>query len=134
LLRCTNSKGRKNFVLTLSDKPSIENDPLSGRDRQRVESIKAYVSQNLTADLHAAAVARKFKLSISSFHHLFKKYENLPYRQYVEKIKMQTAMELLQTESIRVKEAMYATGYTNRATFNNAFKKRFRHTPAHFKK
>jgi AraC-like DNA-binding protein len=134
LLRCTNSKSRKNFVLALNDKPSIENDPLSGRKRERVESIKAYVSQNLTADLHAAAVARKFKLSISSFHHLFKKYENLPYRQYVEKIKMQTAMELLQTESIRVKEVMYATGYSNRKTFNRAFKKMFQHSPAYFAK
>jgi AraC-like DNA-binding protein len=118
----------------LNDKSSIENDPLSGRNRQRVESIKAYVSQNLTADLHATAVARKFKLSVSSLHHLFKKYENLPYRQYVEKIKMQTAMELLQTPGIRIKETMYVTGYSNRKTFTRVFKRTFQHSPTYFAK
>jgi AraC-like DNA-binding protein len=79
-------------------------------------------------------VAQKFKLSISSLHHLLKKNENVSYRQYVEKIKMQTAMNLLETGSMRIKEAMYAAGYTNRKTFNRAFKKTFLHPPTYFTK
>jgi AraC-like DNA-binding protein len=118
----------------VNNKPTIGNDNhLSARDK-RVENIKAYVSQNITADLHAAAVAQKFKLSISSLHHLLKKNENVSYRQYVEKIKMQTAMNLLETGSMRIKEAMYATGYTNRKTFNRVFKKNFQHPPTYFTK
>jgi AraC-like DNA-binding protein len=118
----------------LNNQPAIENDHNLSSHNKRVESIKAYVSQNLTTDLHAAAVAQKFKLSIYSFHHLFKKYQGMPYGRYVEELRMQKAFELIQEEGMRIKEIMYATGYTHRSTFNAAFKKRYRHPPNYFRK
>lgn len=110
-----------------------ENNELT-RGKQRVENIKVYLSKNLASDLHVHSVAEKFKLSISSFHHLFKKYQGQPYRKYLEEIRINKAFNLLKTEGIRIKEVMYATGYKNRSTFNNAFKKRFKHPPGYFKK
>ena len=104
------------------------------REAERVERIKRYLLENLPSDLHAVSVAEKFKLSISSFHHLFKKYHGQPYRKYLEEIRINKASELLHTEGIRIKEVMYTTGYKNRATFNNAFKKKFKHPPGYFKK
>lgn len=88
----------------------------------------------MAADLHVLSVAQKFKLSISSFHHIFKKYQGQSYRKYLEEIRINKASDLLQTEGIRIKEVMYATGYKNRTTFNNAFKKRFKQPPSYFKK
>ncbi len=102
--------------------------------KRKVENIKRFVSQNLSGNLHAGVVAKKFKLSSSSLHHLFKKYEAQSYRVYLEEVRMNKARELLNVEGIRIKEVMYATGYKNRNTFNNAFKKAFRHPPGHFKK
>ncbi|MEO8111302.1 MAG: AraC family transcriptional regulator [Ginsengibacter sp.] len=110
-----------------------ENNKLT-REAQRVERIRQYLTQNLASDLHATTVAKKFRISLSSFHHLFKKYQGQSYHKYLEEIRMNKALALLQTEGIRIKEVMYATGYRNRSTFGNAFRKKFKNAPGYFKK
>ena len=111
-----------------------EHTPPLKREAKRIENIRLYLSENVSTDLHTYTVAKKFRLSISSLHHLFKKHQGQSYRQYLETIRMNKAWALLQTQGISIKEVMYACGYKNRNTFNNAFKKRFRFPPGHFKK
>ena len=103
-------------------------------DNQRIGSIKHFLSQNLAADLHAGTVAKKFKLSVSALLHIFKKQQGQPYRKYVEQLRMNRALELIQIQGIRIKEVMYATGYANRAAFNKAFKKKYKRPPGYYKK
>jgi len=103
-------------------------------DQERLRTIKEYIKENIATDLHAATIAQKFRLSISAFLHFFKKYHGQPYRAYLEEVRMKKAFELLQNNGMRIKEVMYATGYTNRAAFNKAFKKRYKHAPGYFKK
>ncbi|MEO5650037.1 MAG: hypothetical protein ABIR03_08950, partial [Ginsengibacter sp.] len=43
--------------------------------QSRVEKIKAYLSNNLTADLSTAAVSQKFDLSVSTLRHIFKNHQ-----------------------------------------------------------
>jgi AraC-like DNA-binding protein len=45
-----------------------------------------------------------------------------------------TLQRHLLSEGKWVKEAIPEAGYKNRSTFNNAFKKRFKHTPGFYKK
>lgn len=108
----------------------------SGHDdggyKRRSELIKQYILENLTADLHAAAVAEKFEMSLSTFLHIFRKYEQKTFQQYVEDTRMQTAMNIIRRGG-RIKEAMHATGYHHRSTFNKAFKKIFKHPPTSFR-
>jgi AraC-like DNA-binding protein len=47
---------------------------------------------------------------------------------------MANAFVLITKKGKRINEAMYATGYNNRVTFNIAFKKRFAFPPSHFRK
>jgi AraC-like DNA-binding protein len=100
----------------------------------RVEQVKKYIAENMAADLRASVVAKKFELSFSSLHRLFKKHEGQAYHQYLEDIRMKTAFHLITREGKRISEAMYAMGYSNRSTFNAAFKKKFKHYPSHFRK
>ena len=104
------------------------------QEYSRVEQVKRYVSKNIASDLSASTVAEKFELSISSLQHLFKKYQGQSYHQYLEDSRMKKAFDLITKEGKRISEAMYATGYHNRSTFNNAFKKKFKHRPGHFRK
>ena len=100
----------------------------------RVEQVKKYIAENIAADLRASVVSGKFELSVSSLQHLFKKYEKQSYRHYLEEVRMTKAFELITKEGKRINEAMYATGYHNRVTFNIAFKKKFGYPPSHFRK
>ena len=100
----------------------------------RVELVKRYVVEHLESDLSAAAVAREYNFSLSTLHHLFKKYQGQTYQRYVEEMRMTRAFYLITKEGLRVGEAMYATGYHNRNAFNAAFKRKFKQPPGHFRK
>ena len=104
------------------------------REYNRVEQVKKYIAENIAADLRASVVAEKFELSVSSLQRLFKKYHGQAYHQYLEDVRMGTALYLITKEGKRINEAMYATGYNNRSTFNEAFKRKFKHQPRHFRK
>jgi two-component system response regulator YesN len=98
---------------------------------RRVKRIKSYITGNLPADLSAAVVSKKFELSISSLQHIFKKYEHQSYYRYVEKVRMRKAMQMIKAGKW-IQEIMDATGYKNRITFFNAFKRMFKHSPRYF--
>ena len=101
---------------------------------RRVERVEQYIADNLQPDLSAATVAAKFELSVSSLQHLFKKYQGQSYHQYSEKIRLERAFDLINKKDKRIKEILNETGYSNRSTFNIAFKKRFRYPPRYFRK
>ena len=101
--------------------------------KTRVEKVKEYVSENLAGDLHIRTVSEKLKLNQFTLQHIFKEQEKETYRVYVERIRMEKALQLLK-EGQWVKEVIDATGYKNRGTFNRAFKKRFQLSPNFFKK
>src|SRR6185437_6371867 len=100
----------------------------------RVEQVKKYIAENIATDLTASVVAKKFELSVSSLQRLFKKYQGQAYHGYVKDVRMETALFLITKQGKRISEAMYAAGYNNRATFNAAFKKKFKHHPGYFRK
>lgn len=102
-------------------------------EQNRVEKIKTYLANNLTKDLSIAAVSQKFEVSASTLRHIFKNHQQQSYRHYLEGLRMDKALEFLK-EGKWVKEVMTATGYKNRSTFNNAFKKRFKYPASRFKK
>lgn len=112
---------------------NIENEDELLHWKSRVERIKEYVWANLTRDLRAGTVAGKFGLKEATLRHLFQKQEDESFHGYVERMRMAKAIQLLR-EGKWVKEVIREAGYKNRGTFNNAFKKRFKHTPGFFKK
>ena len=110
--------------------PIAENKNFHGG--HRVKKIKRYLSDNMESDLSILTIAEKFEISTSSLRHIFKKYTNQSYHQYIEEIRMKKAYYLIRKQGKWVKEAMDATGYKYRSTFNAAFKKRFKYPPGHF--
>jgi AraC-like DNA-binding protein len=101
--------------------------------KTRVEKIKDYVTENLASPLDASSVAQQMKLTSFTLQSVFKKHEGETFRQYVEKVRMERAFQLL-AEGKWVKEIIVATGYKHRATFEKAFKKRYKYPAAYFKK
>ena len=101
--------------------------------KTRVEKVKEYVSQNLGSDLHITTVCEKFNLNKFTLQHIFKEQQNETYHEYVERIRMEKALQLLK-EGKWVKEVFPAIGYRNWSTFTRAFKKRYKYPPAFFKK
>ena len=101
--------------------------------KTRVEKVKDYVTENLAGALDASSVAREMKLTPFTLQSVFKKYEGETFRQYVEKVRMEKAFQLL-AEGKWVKEVVVATGYKYRATFEKVFKRRYNYPASYFKK
>ena len=111
------------------------NNPIKlGRDKNRLNKIEKHIHENIATDLHIDTIAQKFSISPSTLKLLFRHCEGKSYRQYLEEIRLAKALQLLQEENASVKQAMYASGYRNRSTFNEAFKKKHGHSPAYFMK
>jgi len=112
---------------------TIHNSEESLYYKSRVERVKEYVSANLATDLSIGTVAKKFELNKTTLRHLFKKQQHESYHDYVERMRMTKALQLLK-EGKWIKEVMPATGYRNWSTFDRAFKRRYKYPPAFFKK
>ena len=113
----------------------IQNQPdRSYWERILMEEIRNYISANLQTDLRAATVAEKQELSMPTLRRLFKKYQAQSYNRYIKEVRLKKAFELITKEGYRVQQAMYATGYKYKSTFNKAFKRKFKYPPGHFQK
>ena len=97
-----------------------------------VQQINIYIDQNIAGNLSASVVADKFSISISTLHYSFKKHLLQTYQQYLEKARMNKAMEMIR-QGKRIPEMMVVTGNKNRPTFYDAFKRTFQHIPATFR-
>ena len=100
--------------------------------QRRLERIKVYINEKLCCDLIAAVVSKKFGISISTLHHSFKKDLLQIYQQYVEKERMNKAMEMIR-QGKGIQQDLFGNGYKSRFTFYNPFKRTFQHSPATFK-
>lgn len=96
-----------------------------------VMEVMNYVNENLGSNLQEKRVAGVFKVSKSTLRYAFK-VQGMAYHQFVEEQRMQEARRLIEEERQLIKEAMHQTGYRNRSTFMNAFKKHFGNLPSSF--
>lgn len=110
------------------------NPEITTRNERKLLQVKQYVLENLREDLSAATVAARFSISVSTLLHLFSKNPGRTYKEFVIEARMQKAVELLTTTHLSVKEILSATGYRDRSAFNKCFKKKFLHSPLHFRK
>ena len=74
-------------------------------------------------------LAKEEDMSISSFHTHFKKVTSLSPLQYIKKIRLHKAMELLTRRNLQVNETAYATGYESSSQFSKDFKSYYGYPP-----
>ena len=110
-----------------------ENLPGDAPAGSRVHKIMQYIAANIEKDLGLRTVGQHFGLSPTTIERLFKRHLQRTYGQYVEVVRLQKAFELITQHDTAIKTAMYDAGYKNRDTFNKAFKRKFGHSPSHFK-
>jgi len=73
--------------------------------------------------LDVQTLAKNEDMSPSSFHTHFKKVTSLTPLQYIKKIRLNKAMDLLSKENMQVKETAHAIGYESSFHFSKDFKR-----------
>ena len=117
------------FIMLLS----LFEDELSNLTIKSGE-LQDFINQSYTSkDLTIAMLAEKFHVSIACMSYLFKKYFNEYFSDYLWKLRVAKAKELLRGTSKPMEEICIAVGYENVSSFRRKFKKELGITPSQYR-
>lgn len=93
--------------------------------------IRHYIIENIEADISLHDVSKYVGLSPSYVSRIFPKNTGVNFKTFVNKSKMEYAKQLLQN-GLSIAEAMKATGFLSRTTFNRTFGRYTGASPSHY--
>ena len=98
------------------------------------DKLLYYLRENYEKQLKLKELAPMFFLNKNYAGALFQKYAGMTFSEYVNKLRMEKARELLLTSSLPIVEVAEQTGYTDYFYFSKLFKKIFGVSPTVFRK
>lgn len=100
---------------------------------KRLEEMKAYILSHLDQVHTIALLAKRVKMSESTFRRQFTNHFGQPLRSFLFHARMEAAMDILLHSDMPVGNIADAVGYHDFSNFSRAFKKYFGHPPGHFR-
>ncbi|MCL1144246.1 AraC family transcriptional regulator [Shewanella gaetbuli] len=103
---------------------------LSHTRLSRIEKALSFIHKNYSESIEVDGLASLVNMSPSAFHRCFKEVTASSPIQYLKKIRLTRAKELLQAQRLKVKEVATVVGYESSAQFSREFKRYFNQNPA----
>jgi len=99
-----------------------------------LQQAKAYLDEHYAdSELKMGKIARMFNISPSYFSTIFHKEFGQTFRDYLSKVRLNHAKELLSTSNLKCSEIAYQCGFTDSHYFSYVFKKKTGLTPLQFR-
>lgn len=95
----------------------------------RVAKALEYLHQNYNQTVTVQDLAQSANMSISAFHNAFRSVTSASPIQYIKKVRLNKARELIQLEGLKVGDAARLVGYNSTSQFSREFKRHFNATP-----
>ncbi|MEZ8100858.1 AraC family transcriptional regulator [Vibrio bivalvicida] len=95
----------------------------------RVAKALDYLHKNYNQPVTVQDLAQYANMSVSAFHQAFRSVTLASPIQYIKKVRLDKARELIQLEGIKVGEAARLVGYNSTSQFSREFKRHFNETP-----
>lgn len=111
--------------------------PLTQKDAKKVEiivRIADYVFEKHTAHISLQDVATVFGYDYNYMSRLFKNVFNIPFTDFVNSYRLETAIELLETTNESIVEIALNSGFQSVRSFNVFFKRNLNITPSEYRK
>ncbi|MDP5147775.1 AraC family transcriptional regulator [Shewanella sp. ULN5] len=102
---------------------------LSHTRLSRVEKALSYIHRHYGESVEVDTLASLVNMSPSAFHRCFKEVTSSSPIQYLKKIRLTRAKELLQAQRLKVKDVATQVGYESSAQFSREFKRYFDQSP-----
>lgn len=99
-----------------------------------VGSALAYMHKHFRKELSLEQVAQQQGFSANYFGTLFRSAIGVTFREYLNKIRLRYACDLLASSALSIKEIAYESGYASIEYFTYVFKKRLSMTPAEYRR
>lgn len=109
-----------------TEKQDSDRNMLSPLDRDFLEKIISVINNNISnPDLGVAFIANKMCMSNSTLYRKVMAVLGVPTNEYVRRIRMQKAMELLKQGTMSITDIAFETGFSTHSSFAKAFKKEY---------
>ena len=98
-----------------------------------ITKAKLYIKEHQEEDLSLGQVAKAVNTSTFYFCKLFKKVTGLNFTDYVSRLRIEKAKNLLLNPNLRISEIAYEVGFQSLTHFNRVFKKILGQSPTQFR-
>lgn len=115
------------IIICLKGLKSSKNDKI-------IKACEKYISENYMKDIPLESIAEMFCFNPSYFSSYFKNNTGMNFSDYLQKIRMEKAGELLRKHNLKVYEVAERVGYQNVKYFNKVFKKEFGVSPDEYRR
>jgi signal transduction histidine kinase/AraC-like DNA-binding protein/streptogramin lyase/ActR/RegA family two-component response regulator len=117
------------FISSLPSGGELPSGRISAMEQKFLRSIQEYVIANLHKVITLDDLAEVVCLSPSSLYKKMKEYADISPMEYVMKMRLHKAVELLKDDSVSVQEVASAVGFNTHSFFSECFKREFGMTP-----
>ena len=88
-----------------------------------VEKVKKYIEQNYMKEISLGDMSEYVSISDYYLSRIFNNVEGINFRDYLIKVRMEKAKNILKKGGKSIKEVSIEVGYSDQNYFSNAFKK-----------
>jgi YesN/AraC family two-component response regulator len=106
---------------------------LNNAEPPMITRAKEYIKQNHAEELSLSHVAKAVNTSTFYFCKMFKKGTGLNFTEYVSRVRIENAKNLLLNPNLRISEIAYQVGFQSLTHFNRVFKKVAGESPTEYR-
>lgn len=122
------------FYLIIRNIEKTNRDNVMHDIRDMIPGIIDYIESNCGNQITLNDVAAKYFYSPSYFSRAFKKYFGTPFSSYVQNVRIQKIIKLLEDPSLSIEEISERIGYNDKRELYRAFKNVTGTTPGNYRK
>lgn len=131
------SRVSRHFMMDLPEAPkefqlALEEQKQHG-DR-KIQDAQEWIESNFSSHFLLEELADKVGLSLRSFRRRFKEATGDTPMQYLQKVRLATAKQLLASDVLGVDQIGYRVGYEDRSYFSRLFRQKINMTPGEYRR
>ena len=98
-----------------------------------IQKAVTYLFKNFRDDISLSSIAEQLHVSVNYLGVLFRNSTGIPFREYLNMIRLKYSCRLLLSSDLSVKEVAYASGYKTNEHFLRVFKHNLNMTPSEYR-
>lgn len=118
---------------TLLAAPTFRPDP-RGYQSSTINQVLSYLADHLHEFISESDMARYAGMDPSAFSRFFRRHTDVPFIQYLNRLRINKACEKLISSEIPVTDICYACGFNNVSNFNRQFLTQKKMSPTRFRR
>ncbi|MDQ7978211.1 AraC family transcriptional regulator [Paraburkholderia sp. SARCC-3016] len=87
----------------------------------RINHVLSFIDRNLSHELRESELAELAGQSVSAFSRYFRRHTGVPFVQYVNRLRINFACQLLMSGELNITDICYRVGFNNLSNFNRQF-------------